>query len=857
MSLKRRIGHRILALALSLTLVLSLPLFMPTDSYAATKFKDTRGHWAEGFITRASSKEFVNGYPDGRFLPDKSVTRAEFVSMVNNAFNINIDYDATSYTDVTYEKWYYKAVSMAETTSYTAGGSGEKTFRPNSPITRQEAAVMLSNILPNYKGGGNLKTYRDYRLIATWATAAFEKMTGREYFGAYSDGKIHPTDPLTRAQAAKILCDILDNETIVTRKTTIDENDTKLTEKIYTDDVTIDEDLGEGNATIDNCVILGKLTIEGGGSKSITINNSRIASVVMDKEDSAVRLVTKGSTVIPKLSASEKSILQTAGKDGYGILNVTVNKGADVTMKGNFPIVNIMGSTATVALESGKIAALTVTGAGKYSDITLTGKAQVAEATVNAESYFHGEGVVTQMYVNVDNVTYETKPKKMIVGTTIDRAEEEGNSDVDVTFKPKSKATDVEVDTKITLTFTSSMKLADGKAISTTNIKDFVSLKVNKRDGDDEEFTAEINSAKKIITLTPTSDLSTSTRYYVILKDEALINTGGTNNDGASAYFTTSSKGGSTSATFSPSNGATGVSTSAAITIKFAEDVVKFSDGSEVTSAYLQECVQLKNGSASGANVTFTAAISSSDTITITPSTSLTAGQAYYVAVVADKLKTKGGGRTISASSAIWSVAAATVVVPPPVIPTTAAAILTTITVSPTGGSNVLTGFSGTTTLYNVVVPYGTTSVDVTATAASGTTIQIDNVTGGAATMIPVGSNVTTAIPVTASASGMTTTTYYLNIEVAGNTSLSHIQINYYAFPPTWDSYTYQVAPTDTSIELTVMTDDWFATITLGNTTEQGWFSQSVNLVPGDQDITFIVKSNKTTKTYTIHVIRL
>lgn len=844
MSLKRRIGHRILALALSLTLVLSLPLFMPADSYAATKFKDTRGHWAEGFITRASNKEFVNGYPDGRFLPDKSVTRAEFVSMVNNAFNINIDYDATSYTDVTYDKWYYKAVSTAETTSYTAGGAGEKIFRPNSPITRQEAAVMLSNILPNYKGGGNLKSYRDYRLIATWATAALEKMTGREYFGAYSDGRIHPTDPLTRAQAAKILCDILDNETIVTRKTEIDEDKTTLSEKIYVDDVTIDEDLGEGSATIDNCVILGKLTIEGGGSKSITINNSRIASVVMDKEDSAVRLVTKGSTVIPKLSASEKSILQTAGKDGYGILNVTVNKGADVTMKGNFPIVNIMGSTATVALESGKIAALTVTGAGKYSDITLTGKAQVAEATLNAECYFHGEGVVTQMYVNADNVTYETKPKKMIVGTTIDRAEEEGNSDVDVTFKPKSKATDVDVDTKITLTFASSMKLADGKAISATNIKDFVSLKVNNRDGDDEVFTSEINSAKKIITLTPTSDLSTSTRYYVILKDEALINTGGTKNDGASAYFTTSSKGGSTSATFSPSNGATGVSASTSITIKFAEDVVKSSDGGDVTTSYLQECAQLKSGSASGANVTFTASISSSDTITITPSTALTAGQVYYVGIVADKLKTEDGGKAIPAASATWTVASATT--------TPSAATLSTLTLAPPFGSNALTGFSSSTYSYDVIVPFGTATVDVAATSVSGTAVSINSTPTTSLESILVNASAITTINVSASASGMTTTTYTLKVTVAGNTALDSISINGALMSTSQDTFTATVPLSDTTALVWVFSNDPSATIRIGGNSATASLNTSVNLGPGSQTITFTVTSNMTTKTYTI-----
>jgi hypothetical protein len=189
----------------------------------------------------------------------------------------------------------------------------------------------------------------------------------------------------------------------------------------------------------------------------------------VDKDDSAVRVETKGSTVIFKLSASQKSVLQTAGKDGLGILNLKVNKGADVTLKGNYPVVTIEGSSAVLALESGKISNLTVT--GRYSDITLSGKAQILEATVNTECYFHGEGVITHMSVNANDVTYETRPKKMTVATNIDRATEEGGDDVDVSFKPRHKAEDVSVNTEITLTFSASMRLAGGKAITDSNIK--------------------------------------------------------------------------------------------------------------------------------------------------------------------------------------------------------------------------------------------------------------------------------------------------------------------------------------------------------------------------------------------------
>ncbi|MEL7656331.1 MAG: S-layer homology domain-containing protein, partial [Bacillota bacterium] len=542
MRLKRRIRHRILALGLSLALILSLSFSMPVTSYASGNFPDTTGHWAEGFITRAFNKDIVDGYPNGRFMPDKSVTRAEFVSMVNKAFDIEGSSYETRFSDVTYSYWYYNDVLAATSTTY-AGGYNDDTFRPNAPITRQEAAVMLSRILPSYKKSGNLKSFRDYRQIDSWATSAFEKLIGRQYMGAYSDGKLHPKDPLTRAQTAKILCDILDNETIITRSTIIDEDKAKITEKIYTDDVIISENLEEGSVTIDNCVILGDLTVEGGGNGTVTINNTRVASAFVNKDDSPVRIVTKGDTTIASLSAKQACVLQTSGKNGTGIQKITVNKGAELALKGSFPVVNIEGFS-TVSLESGTITTLTISKSGKYSDITLTGKAEITEATVNAESYFHGAGTIAHMNVNADDITYETKPEKMTVATFVDRAmgEADLNNDVDITFKPKTKASDVNLDTEIYVTFGTSMKLANGSAITDSNINSFLSLRIGSKSGDTVDFTAKINSAKKMITITPKSDLNSNTKYYVVLTADKLKNASGNENDSAYSYFTTGTK---------------------------------------------------------------------------------------------------------------------------------------------------------------------------------------------------------------------------------------------------------------------------------------------------------------------------
>lgn len=258
--------------------MLALPLVAaPVETYAKSKFSDTAGHWAEKYINTAVDQKIITGYTDGTFLPDKAISRAEFATMINKALG-NTSSENLTFTDVPNGEWYYSDISKSVAAAYTAGYD-DNTFRPNSPITRQEAAVMISRIVPTYGKSGNLKTYSDYKTIADWAYSALEKVNGKGYIGAYDDGKIHPLDQLTRAQTAKIICDILDKETIVKGSTTIDEDGTKLSGKIYPNTVTIDEDLGDDSATIDNCVILGTLSVKGGGTDTITVNNSRVANV--------------------------------------------------------------------------------------------------------------------------------------------------------------------------------------------------------------------------------------------------------------------------------------------------------------------------------------------------------------------------------------------------------------------------------------------------------------------------------------------------------------------------------------------------------------------------------------------------
>ena len=77
---KRTFVRRLLALAMATVMLLSA---VP----AMAAFRDTEGHWAEKTLTEWQEQGLIDGYSDGGFHPNASVTRAEFAKLLNNALN--------------------------------------------------------------------------------------------------------------------------------------------------------------------------------------------------------------------------------------------------------------------------------------------------------------------------------------------------------------------------------------------------------------------------------------------------------------------------------------------------------------------------------------------------------------------------------------------------------------------------------------------------------------------------------------------------------------------------------------------------------------------------------------------------
>lgn len=169
---------------------------------AAPVPKDIQGHWAQAQLQEWLNKGYLGGYPDGTVKPNKAITRAEYVALVNRLFGFT-ETASISFTDLKSSNWSYIEVSKAVKAGYI-GGYENHTFRPNNPLTRQEAAVITAKLLQLNTNMTTLK-FKDSSQFAGWSRGAIAAAADKKIINGYPDGTFGPKKALTRAEAVGII----------------------------------------------------------------------------------------------------------------------------------------------------------------------------------------------------------------------------------------------------------------------------------------------------------------------------------------------------------------------------------------------------------------------------------------------------------------------------------------------------------------------------------------------------------------------------------------------------------------------------------------------------------------------------
>ncbi|EGL19918.1 MULTISPECIES: S-layer homology domain-containing protein [unclassified Paenibacillus] len=166
---------------------------------SASAASDISGHWAEQQTKQWVDKGYIQGYADGTLKPDKAVTRAEFVSLVNRSFKLEAQGTA-SFKDVAASDWMYGEVAKAVQAKYIEGYP-DGSFRPNASISRQEAAVIVARLLNKTAAQSETAAaFRDQSAIASWGSSAIAAVVSSGVMSGYADRSFKPDAPITRAE---------------------------------------------------------------------------------------------------------------------------------------------------------------------------------------------------------------------------------------------------------------------------------------------------------------------------------------------------------------------------------------------------------------------------------------------------------------------------------------------------------------------------------------------------------------------------------------------------------------------------------------------------------------------------------
>jgi len=148
---------------------------------------------------------YLEGYPDGTFRPNAPVTRAEIVSILVRVLGIDItDPGEPLFSDIKSEDWYYEEVQGLAKEGLI-NGYPDGTFAPNKTVTHGEIATILSNywrkknIFISMEDSG----YTD--IDGHWAKYHIRRMFNAGVSVRFGDGSFKPDQDTTRSEAAIII----------------------------------------------------------------------------------------------------------------------------------------------------------------------------------------------------------------------------------------------------------------------------------------------------------------------------------------------------------------------------------------------------------------------------------------------------------------------------------------------------------------------------------------------------------------------------------------------------------------------------------------------------------------------------
>ena len=164
-------------------------------------------HWAYSYVTALADKGIINGYTDGGFKPEKTVSREEFVKMIISATGLYDKNADCEFLDVAKDTWYYNYIASAYRNNIISG-INEDFFGVGNMLTREDASVIATRIISKFSyitEPEQEKGFSDFNSISDYAKESVQILSKIRIINGFEDGTYRPKGFLTRAEASKII----------------------------------------------------------------------------------------------------------------------------------------------------------------------------------------------------------------------------------------------------------------------------------------------------------------------------------------------------------------------------------------------------------------------------------------------------------------------------------------------------------------------------------------------------------------------------------------------------------------------------------------------------------------------------
>jgi hypothetical protein len=204
-------------LSITLSLVALLQNF---PAIAQTQAPETNSGVSSDSIQQVVAVKWMTNFSDGKFYPERLVSRAELASIMVKAFRLDkreaVNKENLAVPDVPRSYWAFNDIQIVLKTDIMKGYRGNQFF-PNQKVTRAEALAIFAQAYGVFQFPDNavneiLAGYPDEKSIPSWARKAIATVASEGFLNTDAQNNISPLKPVTRGDMAYVLSKYLQRQ---------------------------------------------------------------------------------------------------------------------------------------------------------------------------------------------------------------------------------------------------------------------------------------------------------------------------------------------------------------------------------------------------------------------------------------------------------------------------------------------------------------------------------------------------------------------------------------------------------------------------------------------------------------------